>query len=328
MTIERQIVKDQLLRYYHQMVLIREFEGESYRQYMQKNIRGFLHAYSGQEAVGVGIIGELENQDYVVSHYRDHGHAIAKGVNVNSVMAELFGKSTGTSRGKGGSMHLFDVGKRFMGGYAIVAGQIPIAVGLSLAAKEIDKEAIVVCFLGDGAMQEGEFHESMNLSSIWKLPLLFVIENNLYGMGADVAQTLAIHDEIYKFANGYKMASDKVDGMDLFEVRAAAQKAIGLVRSGEGPYLLEAQTYRFRGHSISDPANYRPEIEVSYWMSRDPIEMLKTRLIKEDMVSQEDLDAIHKLVESEIVEAVNFAEKSPFPSADELYQNVVSGSGE
>ena len=328
MTIERQIVKDQLLRYYHQMVLIREFEGESYRQYMQKNIRGFLHAYSGQEAVGVGIIGELENQDYVVSHYRDHGHAIAKGLNVNSVMAELFGKSTGTSRGKGGSMHLFDVGKRFMGGYAIVAGQIPIAVGLSLAAKEIDKEAIVVCFLGDGAMQEGEFHESMNLSSIWKLPLLFVIENNLYGMGAAVAQTLAFHDEISKIANGYKMASDKVDGMDLFEVRAAAQKAIGLVRSGEGPYLLEAQTYRFRGHSISDPANYRPEIEVSYWMSRDPIEMLKTRLIKEDMVSQEDLDAIHKLVESEIVEAVNFAEKSPFPSADELYQNVVSGSGE
>ena len=328
MTIERQIVKDQLLRYYHQMVLIREFEGESYRQYMQKNIRGFLHAYSGQEAVGVGIIGELENRDYVVSHYRDHGHAIAKGLNVNSVMAELFGKSTGTSRGKGGSMHLFDVGKRFMGGYAIVAGQIPIAVGLSLAAKEIDKEAIVVCFLGDGAMQEGEFHESMNLSSIWKLPLLFVIENNLYGMGADVAQTLAIHDEIYKIANGYKMASDKVDGMDLFEVQEAAQKAIGLVRSGEGPYLLEAQTYRFRGHSISDPANYRPEIEVSYWMSRDPIEMLKTRLIKEDMVSQEDLDAIHKLVESEIVEAVNFAEKSPFPSADELYTNVVSGSGE
>lgn len=328
MTIERQIVKDQLLRYYHQMVLIREFEGESYRQYMQKNIRGFLHVYSGQEAVGVGIIGELANRDYVVSSYRDHGHAIAKGVNVNSVMAELFGKSTGTSRGKGGSMHLFDVGKRFMGGYAIVAGQIPIAVGLSLAAKEIDKEAIVVCFLGDGAMQEGEFHESMNLSSIWKLPLLFVIENNLYGMGADVAQTLAIHDEIYKIANGYKMASDKVDGMDLFEVQEAAQKAIGLVRSGEGPYLLEAQTYRFRGHSISDPANYRPEIEVSYWMSRDPIEMLKTRLIKEDMVSQEDLDAIHKLVESEIVEAVNFAEKSPFPSADELYTNVVSGSGE
>ena len=313
MTTEHQIVKDQVLRRYHKMVLIREFEGESYRQYMQKNIRGFLHVYSGQEAVGVGIIGELEPQDYVISHYRDHGHAIAKGSDVNSLMAELFGKSTGTSRGKGGSMHLFDVEKRFMGGHAIVAGQIPIAVGLALATKEIDKKAIVVCFLGDGAMQEGEFHESMNMASIWKLPLLFVIENNLYGMGADVAQTLAIHDEIYKIANGYKMESAKVDGMDLFEVQDAGQKAIGLIRSGEGPYLLEAQTYRFRGHSISDPANYRPEIEVSYWMSRDPIKLLQARLIKEDIVTQEELDEIQKVVENEIVEAVNFAEKAHFP---------------
>ena len=327
MTTEHQTVKDQVLRHYHKMVLIREFEGESYRQYMQKNIRGFLHAYSGQEAVGVGIIGELEAQDYVISSYRDHGHAIAKGSDVKRVMAELFGKSTGTSRGKGGSMHLFDVEKRFMGGHAIVAGQIPIAVGLALATKEIDKQAIVVCFLGDGAMQEGEFHESMNLASIWKLPLLFVIENNLYGMGADVARTFAIHDEIYKIANGYKMASAKVDGMELFEVRDAGRKAIGLVRSGEGPYLLEAQTYRFRGHSISDPANYRPEIEVSYWMSRDPIGLLQARLIKEDIVTQEELDEIHKVVENEIVEAVNFAEKSPFPNADELYTNVVLGSG-
>jgi len=310
------------------MVLIREFEGESYRQYMQKNIRGFLHAYSGQEAVAVGVIGELDDRDYVISHYRDHGHAIAKKVEVNRIMAELFGKSTGTSRGKGGSMHLFDVAKRFMGGHAIVAGQIPIAVGLSLAAKEIDREAIVVCFLGDGAIQEGEFHESMNLASIWKLPLLFVIENNLYGMGADIAQTLAIHDEIYKIANGYRMASAKVDGMDLFEVQEAAQKAIGLIRAREGPYLLEAQTYRFRGHSISDPANYRPDIEVSYWMSRDPIKLLQSRLIKENIASQEDLDEIHKLVESEIVEAVDFAEKSPFPNPDELYRNVIADSGE
>ena len=322
MKVKEKIAKPEILKLYRQMTLIREFENECYRQYMQKNIKGFLHVYSGEEAIGVGVISALEPQDYVATHYRDHGHAIARGIDSKEIMAELFGKATGCSGGKGGSMHLFDVKRRFMGGYAIVGGQLPIAVGLALAAKNEGEDAIVTCFLGDGALQEGEFHECMNLASVWKLPVIFCCENNLYGMGALVSETFAAHDQIYKVAEAYKMPGYQIDGMDLFDVRKVAQEATKYVRSGGGPIFIEAQTYRFRGHSISDPAGYRAKEEVDYWLTRDPIKLLRGHIIKDGIGTEEELQEVQESVEQEVAEAIRFAEESPFPEPSDLQKDV------
>lgn len=324
MKLKEKISKAQLLEMYRQMVLIREFENECYRQYMQKNVKGFLHVYSGEEAIAVGVMSLLEPQDYIVTHYRDHGHAIARGLDTKALMAELFGKATGVSKGKGGSMHLFDVKKRFMGGYAIVGGQLPIAVGLAMASKEKGENGLTICFFGDGAMQEGEFHESLNLASIWKLPVIFYCENNLYGMGASVSETYAGHDQIYKAGEPYKIPGVRVDGMNLFEVRRTTAEAVKHVRGGEGPMLIEAQTYRYRGHSISDPAGYRPKDEVEFWMTRDPIILLKKQLLSEGTATEEELKSIVKAAEEEIVAAVKFATESPFPEPAALHQEVYS----
>ena len=217
----------------------------------------------------------------MVTHYRDHGHALAKGMDPNAAMAELFGKATGCSKGKGGSMHLFDLEKRFMGGHAIVGGQLPLATGFALASKLRGDGDIALCFLGDGAINEGEFHESLNLASLWKLPVLFFVENNLYGMGATVEQMLAFHDEIYKFPNGYKIPSVRIDGMDVLEVREATQKAVAHVRGGNGPFFIEAMAYRFRGHSMADPAEYRARSEEERWRMRDPITTFGASLVED-----------------------------------------------
>ena len=322
MKLQEKLDKNQVMDFYRQRFLIRLFEERSAEQYMLGNIRGFLHLYIGEEAIAVGAISSLMPQDYIVTHYRDHGHALARGMDPDAVMAELFGKATGSSKGKGGSMHLFDVDRRFMGGYAIVGGQLPLAVGLALASKYKGEDSLVLCFLGDGAINEGEFHESMNLASLWKLPVIFFVENNLYGMGAPIDQTLVFHDEIYKFANSYKMPSERVDGMDVMKVLEATRVAVERVRGGGGPYLIEAMAYRFRGHSMADPSEYRAKAEELLWRKKDPIVTFSKRLTDEKVASQEELGELEKEVEEIVNKAVRFADESPFPEPDALYEDV------
>ena len=314
--------KTQLLGFYRKMQLIREFERECERQYTRGNIRGFLHVYSGEEAIAVGAIAALEPQDYVVTHYRDHGHALSRDVDTNSVMAELFGKATGSSKGKGGSMHIFDASKNFMGGYAIVGGQLPIATGLALASQYKGEDRLALCFMGDGALNEGEFHESMNLAAVWKLPIIFFCENNLYGMGAPSADTLAVHQQMYKIADAYGMRNHRVDGNDVIAVHELMLQATKDVRNGEGPAFIEARTYRIQGHSVADPANYRPAEEVEYWRSKDPIPAFRTKLMEEGLASEEEFDEIDADVDREIVAAAEFAESSPFPEPDARFHGV------
>ena len=322
MRVKERLKKTQLREFYRQMVLVRVFEEECARQYMQGNIHGFLHLYIGEEAIAVGSISALRPQDYVVTHYRDHGHALVRGIDSKLVMAELFGKATGCSKGKGGSMHLFDVSRNFMGGYAIVGGQLPIATGLALSAKLKGEDRLVLCYLGDGALNEGEFHESMNLASIRKLPVVFVCENNLYGMGTPVWETFALADEIYRVAEAYNMPGKRLNGMDVLEVRAVTQDAVEYVASGAGPIFIEAQTYRFRGHSITDPADYRRRPDVEGWLEKDPIKAFKRKLLDEGLASERELRDIDAGVMKEIEAAANFAEASPFPDPSALYEDV------
>ena len=314
--------KTQLMEFYRQMRLIREFERECERQYTRGNIKGFLHVYTGEEAIAVGAISTLTPQDYVVTHYRDHGQALARGLDTNAVMAELFGKSTGVSSGKGGSMHLFDASKNFMGGYAIVGGQLPVAAGLALASQYNEEKRVTLCFMGDGALNEGEFHESMNLAAVWNLPVIYFCENNLYGMGAPSADTLAVHQQMYRLADAYGMANYRVDGNDVVAVHELMLDVTDEVREGKGPAFIEARTYRIQGHSIADPANHRPEKEVEYWKSQDPIPRFRDLLIAEGMASDEDFDQIDSAVDEEVVAAAQFAETSPFPEPEELHSHV------
>ena len=322
MRVKEGVGRPQLLDMYRQMVLIRVFEEECGRQYMQGNIRGFLHLYIGEEAVAVGSISALRPQDYVVTHYRDHGHALARGLDGAAVMAELFGKATGCSGGKGGSMHLFDASKNFMGGYAIVGGQMPVATGLALASKLKGEDRLTMCFLGDGALNEGEFHESMNLAAIRKLPIIFICENNLYGMGTPVWETFTLWEEIHRVAEAYDMPGRKLNGMDVLEVLAGTQEAVDYVSSGLGPILLVAQTYRFRGHSIADPAEYRQRIEVDTWQARDPVKSFKVRLLDMGVASEQELQLLEQSVTIEVEEAARFASESPFPEPSALYRDV------
>ena len=311
-----------VLEYYRQMLLIRRFEQESARQYMQGKIGGFLHLYIGEEANAVGAISAIEPDDYVISHYRDHGHALARGMEPRVVMAELMGKVTGSSAGKGGSMHLFDASRLFMGGYAIVGGQLPIAVGLALACKHRGESRAVLCFLGDGAVNEGEFHESMNLASLWRLPVLFFLENNLYGMGTHIDRTHAGGRDIYQSAEAYGIPAAQIDGMDILEVREATLEARERIRSAGGPVFVESRTYRFQGHSMADPSEYRQQAEVDEWMLKDPIERLKTHSREEGLMGPEDISRIEAEVKTVVEEAVRFAEESDDPETESLYENV------
>jgi len=307
---------------YEQMLLIRRFEEQSGRLYMQGKIKGFLHLYIGQEAIAVGSISRLREDDYIITHYRDHGHALSRGMDPGVIMAELMGKATGSSGGRGGSMHLFDVSKGFMGGHAIVGSQMPLAVGLALAVKYRQEDRAVLCFLGDGAVQEGEFHESMNLASLWKLPVLFLLENNLYAMGTHIERTRAAGKDIYLSADSYKIPASQIDGMDVVAVRDAVTQALQRIRAGSGPVFLEANTYRFVGHSIQDPQAYRDSEEVDQWRIKDPIDTFREMSQVEGLIDDEQIAAIGERVEASVAAAVKFAEESDEPSIETLYDHV------
>ena len=315
----------QLLELYRRMVLIRQFEEKTAEMYARGKITGFCHLYAGEEAVAVGAIYALYDKDYVLSTYREHGHCLAKGADPKVVMAELFGKITGISKGRGGSMHLFDPDLRFMGGYAIVGGGLPIATGLGLSVQYNEGPEVVCCFFGDGALPQGAFHESLNMASLWKLPVVFVCENNFYGMGTMV-QNAICQEELYRFAEPYKMPGVRVDGMDVLEVYGATMEAVARAREGDGPSLIEAVTYRFRGHSMSDPGEYRSKREERIWQERDPIKNLRRKLVGERRVAESRLSEIEAEVAKEIEEAVKFADESPEPSVEELGKGVYAGS--
>jgi pyruvate dehydrogenase E1 component alpha subunit len=312
---------DELRQLLRQMMLIRRFEEKAAEMYARRKIGGFLHLYIGQEAIAVGAIDALQDDDYIVSHYREHGHALARGLDPGRLMAELFGRDTGVSHGRGGSMHLFDIARSFMGGYAIVAGHMPVAVGLALASAYLKNGRIVLNIFGDGAVNQGEFHESLNLASVWKLPVLFLCENNFYGMGTDVRRVSA-EPEPHKRACGYDMPAEQVDGQDVLAVRDAARQAVDWVRAGKGPYFLEAVTYRFRGHSMADPELYRGKAEVERWKERDPIAMLRRQLEADGGLTTAGFDAMQGEVDKIAEQAVRFADESPEPELDALYEHV------
>ena len=313
--------KEQLTGFYRQMFQIRRFEESAEEQYMRGNIRGFLHVYTGQEAVAVGAISALLKSDYLVTHYRDHGHALAKGLAPKSAMAELFGKATGCSKGMGGSMHLFDKSINLMGGYAIVGGQLPIATGLGISSKELGKGQVVMVFMGDGALNEGELHESLNMAAIWNLPVIFYLENNLYGMGNHTTDVFAVK-ELKKVSEPFGIPNLEVDGMNVLAVNQATQTVVEKVRKGSGPFFIEAKTYRFRGHSVADPSNYRGKSEEETWKKRDPITSLETSMIQSGLIEKDEISNIRSSVEEEIADAVKFALESPDPEDATLYHNV------
>jgi len=306
-----------------QMVRIRRLEERCAELYTATKIRGFLHLYNGEEAVAVGVVQALSPDDAIVATYREHGHALVRGMSVRAIMAELYGKQEGCSRGRGGSMHLFDAKTRFYGGNAIVGGGLPIAVGLALADKMRARPRISCCFFGDGAVAEGEFHECMNLAALWRLPVFFVCENNLYAMGTrlDLAQSTT---DLSKKAAAYGIAAEAVDGMDVFAVEAAAQRAIAAIRGAAGPFLLECRTYRFRAHSMYDPELYRTKAEVEEWKKRDPISNLASVLKQQGMISDSDLNAIEGEVAVELDDAVAYAEASTWEPLADLERFVYS----
>jgi pyruvate dehydrogenase E1 component alpha subunit len=310
-----------LLEWYRQMVLIRMFEQRCAELYSLGKIGGFLHLYIGQEAVAVGTIGARQEGDHVITAYRDHAHALAVGSETGPVMAELLGKATGVSKGKGGSMHLADVPRRFWGGYAIVGGHVPLATGIALAEQYKGTDNAVLCYFGDGSTNIGYFHESLNLAGVWNLPVLFVAENNQYGMGTAVGRASAVPRMIDK-ANAYGMDGVQVNGMDVIAVYEATANALQAIREGKGPQFLEMMTYRFEGHSIGDPLRYRSKDEVEKWREDDPIGILERHLIKNKLAAQEELEGIDKAVEQELETAVRFAEESPFPDYAELFTDI------
>ncbi|MGB9586674.1 MAG: pyruvate dehydrogenase (acetyl-transferring) E1 component subunit alpha [Armatimonadota bacterium] len=313
--------KEDLIAMYKIMLLIRTFEEKTPEQYAKGKIGGFLHLYSGQEAVAVGFISALREDDYVIGAYREHGQCIAKGTDPKFVMAELFGKVTGVSKGKGGSMHMFDIKRGFLGGHGIVGGGMPLAIGVGLAIKYRKTDQVCVCFFGDGAVNEGAFHESLNMVALWDLPVIYVLENNLYGMGTAVYRASSIPDLI-KRAACYDIELEQVDGMDVLAVREVADRAVRIAREDKRPRFVEAITYRFRGHSISDPGTYRTKEEVDQWRKRDPITRMEQYLKENRMVTDEDIERMHAEAGEKIREAIEFAESSPFPPPDALYEDV------
>jgi pyruvate dehydrogenase E1 component alpha subunit len=313
--------KAEHLDIYHQMVLIRRIEERSAELYQQGKIGGFLHLYIGQEAVSTGLIAARKPQDRVITAYRDHGVAINCGLSSNEVMAELLGKATGCSKGKGGSMHMADVEKNFWGGHAIVGAHLPIAAGMALGDHYNQNDGVTICMFGDGATNIGFFHEALNLSKVWNLPVLWVCENNQYGMGTAVERASAV-SEIRQKADGYAIPNERVDGMNVLKVHKAAEITLDHCRSGNGPYFLEVVTYRYRGHSMGDPERYRESDEIQKWQDEDPIGIYRTALIAKKNITEQELDEIDDKVEQEVEEAVRFAESSPEPAAEELFTDI------
>lgn len=314
--------KEDYLNLYRKMYLIRLFEESCGENYSKGLIRGFLHLYIGQEAVAVGSIDSLEDKDFIVTHYRDHGHAIARGLSTDGLMAELFGKETGVSKGKGGSMHLFDSDKNFMGGHAIVGAQMPLAAGFALASQYRKDDAVTMVYFGDGATNQGTFHETMNLASVWKLPMIFFLENNFYGMGTSVERIRSNGKSFSNLAEGYGIPSTVVDGMDVIAVKETTKEVVDKVRKGNGPALIEATTFRFQGHSMADPAKYRESSEVDEWRKKDPLESFPEYIISKNIASKDEINDVKKSVEDEMDAAVKFATESNEPDLESLSKDV------
>jgi len=313
--------RETLIKLLHQMILIRRFEEKCAEAYSLGKIGGFCHLYIGQEAVGVGAISAIRDDDYVLTSYREHGQAIAKGISPDAVMAELYGKAGGCSGGKGGSMHLFDKDVNFLGGHAIVGGQIPLATGVAFASKYQETDKVTLCFFGEAAVNQGAFHESLNMAQLWKLPCIYICENNQYGMGTSLARAMSLQNVAEK-ACAYEMASEFVDGMDVIAMRQATQRAVQRAREESKPTLLEARTYRYMGHSMSDPGNYRTRAEIEKHQERDPIKIFTATLKERNILSDKDLAAVEAEVKEQVEQAARFAEESPEPDESELYTNV------
>ena len=313
--------KAKFLDLYYQMVLIRRLEEGGAELYQAGKIGGFMHLYIGQEAVSTGLIAARQPQDRVITAYRDHGVALNCGIPAKQVMAELMGKATGISQGRGGSMHMADVNKNFWGGHAIVGAHLPIAAGLALGDKYAGRDAVTICMFGEGATNIGYFHEALNLSKVWNLPVLWVCENNMYGMGTVIGRASAV-SEIQQKAEGYGMVHERVDGMDVLAVFEAAKKAIEMVRGGSGPRMLEIMTYRFRGHSMGDPERYRKQEEVKMWEKQDPIGVFHTYLTGNKKATAKVLEEIEEQAKLDVQKAIEFAETSPEPALDTLFDDV------
>ena len=318
---KKKLLKEDYIKIYTYMLQIRRFEERAAQLYGMGHIGGFCHLYIGQEAVVVGVLMTIEKNDSVVTTYRDHGHMIARGLEPKKIMSELTGRATGYSKGKGGSMHMFSKDNNFYGGHGIVGAQVPIGTGIAFTHKYKKQKNICRTYIGDGAMNNGQVFEAFNLAALWKLPALYIIENNKYGMGTSVNRAAA-GNELYKRGEAFGIKGAVVDGMNVFKVIEAAQKAGDYVRAGKGPFILEVQTYRYRGHSMSDPAKYRSKEEVDSYKSNDPIVIASKEILKRKIISKEDLENINKKIITEIKDAATFALESPFPQADDLYKDV------
>ena len=318
--------KEKLLSMYRRMYLVRRFEEKAGQMYGMGKIAGFCHLYIGQEAVAVGAVEACRPDDYMIAAYREHGHALARGADPGMVMAELYGRTGGYSKGKGGSMHIFDIEHHFYGGYGIVGGQIPLATGMGFASKYRNEDRVTVCFFGEAAANQGAFHESLNMASKWKLPVIYLVENNRYGMGTAIDRVAAV-PAIAQRASAYAMRGEQADGMDVLKFYEAVKDCAEYCRSGKGPVILEALTYRFRGHSMADPATYRQKAEVEEERRNDPLPKLADFALKHK-VTQEELSAIEAEVKHQVDEAVKFAEASPEPSLEELWRDTIVEEGE
>jgi len=316
-----EITKDTYLMWYEAMLLMRRFEEKSGQLYGQQKIRGFCHLYIGQEAVLAGAMSVLKPEDSLITAYRDHAHAIAKGVSSNAIMAELYGKATGCSKGKGGSMHMFDKEKHFYGGHGIVGGQIPLGAGIAFAEKYKGTEFVNVAYMGDGAVRQGALNETFNMAALWKLPVIFVCENNGYAMGTSVERT-TIQTDIYKLGLPYGIPSSPVDGMDPVAVHNAMDEAVQRARAGEGPTFLEMRTYRYKGHSMSDPQKYRTKEELESYKAKDPIDAVRATILEKKYADEAWFEQMDEKIKAEVDESVRFAEESPWPEASELYTDV------
>ena len=313
--------KETYLTWYEKMVLIRKFEEKSGQLYGQQKIKGFCHLYIGQEACALGAVTALQKDDKWLTSYRDHGFPLALGTSANAIMAELYGKITGCSKGKGGSMHIFDKAVNFIGGHGIVGGQVPLGAGLAFAEKFNKTKNLCICFMGDGAVRQGAFHEALNMAMTWKLPVIFVIENNGYAMGTSVKRTSNV-TQLYTLGEAYDIPSEPVDGMSCEAVHLAVEKAAERARKGDGPTLLEFRTYRYKGHSMSDPAKYRTKEELEEYKAKDPIEQVRAVILASKFATEADLEAIDKKIKEEVEASVKFAEESPYPTADEAFKDV------
>lgn len=313
-----QFSEKQYMEWYKSMLLMRRFEEKAGQLYGQQKIRGFCHLYIGQEACAAGAVSALDKDDKWITAYRDHGHPLALGTDPNKIMAELYGKATGVSKGKGGSMHMFDKEVHFMGGHGIVGGQIPLGAGIGFAEQYKGTKNLCICYMGDGAVRQGALHEAFNMAMTMKMPTIFVVENNGYAMGTSVQRTSNV-TELYHLARAYDMPSEPVDAMRVEDVHIAVAKAAERARKGDGPTFLEFRTYRYKGHSMSDPAKYRTKEELEEYKKQDPIEQVKQTILKNKWAKEEELKAIDQEIKDRVAESVKFAEESPWPEASEAY---------